>query len=202
MTNHIFREPAAGVIAHTATSRLLATDANLQAWVGFNSEDLFPATAHVLQALEAYPDASNPTRTGFQFAFGTTNKEPMFVTLGKDPARARRMGKAMASLTDSDGYEVSYLINVDGGGYDFGAIDEAGGTFVDVGGSHGFVCVDLAKRYRKMKFVVQDLPRTIESAPRPICEDDQVAERITLQAHDFFMQQVVKDADGEPPAQL
>ncbi|KAK4168692.1 S-adenosyl-L-methionine-dependent methyltransferase [Cladorrhinum sp. PSN259] len=195
MTNGIFREPSPGVIAHTAASRVLAEDDDLQAWVGFNGEDIFPAAAHVLDALKADPEATSLTRAGFQHAFNTIDKEPMFVTFGKDPSRARRMGKAMVSLTGGEGYEPAYFVDTEMGGYDLSDIDAAGGTFVDVGGSHGFICVDLAKKYKNMKFVVQDLPKTVDSAPKPISADPQVAERITLQAHDFFTEQVTKDAD-------
>lgn len=190
-TANIFREPAPGVVAHTAASRCLAEDEDLQAWVGFNTEDIFPASAHVLQALRARPEAVHPTQAGFNFAFDTVDVEPMFVTFGRDPVRAKRMGRAMASLTGGEGYEVRHIE-----GYDFAEVDAAGGTFVDVGGSHGFVCVELARKYRKMRFVVQDLPKTVESAPKPICEDGQVAERIRLEAHDFFTEQPETGADG------
>lgn len=199
MTNGIFREPSPGVIAHTAASRVLAEDENMQAWVGFNGEDIFPSAGHVLQALKAYPEATSLTRSGFQFAFDTVDKEPMFATFGKDPNRARRMGRAMASLTGGEGYEPSYFVDVENGGYDFSDLDAAGGTFVDIGGSHGFMCVDLANKYKNMKFVVQDLQKTVDSAPNPISADPQVAERITLLAHDFFTEQVTKDADGRLP---
>ena len=47
-----------------------------------------------------------------------------------------------------------------------------------------------------MKFVVQDLQKTVDSAPKPISEDAQIAERITFLTHDFFTEQPVKDADG------
>ena len=196
MTNGIFREPSPGVIAHTAASRVLAEDEDMQAWVGFNGEDILPAAGHVLQSLQAHPEATSLTRAGFQFAFNTVDKEPMFATFGKDPTRARRMGRAMASLTGGEGYEPSYFVDVEKGGYDFSDLDAAGGTFVDIGGSHGFMCVDLANKYKNMKFVVQDLPKTVESAPTPISADPQVADRITLLAHDFFTEQVTKDADG------
>lgn len=191
-TANVFREPEPGVVAHTAASRCLAEDEDLQAWVGFNTEDIFPASAHVLQALRAHPEAVHPTQAGFNYAFGTVDREPMFVTFGRDPARARRMGRAMASLTGGEGYEVRHIVD----GYDFADLDAAGATFVDVGGSHGFVCVDLARKYRNMRFVVQDLPKTVESAPKPICEDGQVAERIRLEAHDFFTEQPERGADG------
>ncbi|KAK3365152.1 S-adenosyl-L-methionine-dependent methyltransferase [Lasiosphaeria ovina] len=192
MTKGIFREPAPGIIAHTAASRLLAEDGDLEAWVGFNTEDIFPAAAHVLQALKTHPEATSLARSGFCFAFDTVDKEPMFVTLGRDPARARRMGRAMASLTGGEGYEVSHFVNDNN---DLGAVDAAGGTFVDVGGSHGFVCVELAARYKNIQFVCQDLPKTVESAPKPVCADPQAAGRITLLAHDFFTEQVTKGAD-------
>lgn len=192
MTNHVFAEPTPGMIAHTAASRLLATDRELAAWVGFNVEDIFPAAASVLPALHAHPEATSLTRAGFQFAFGTVDREPMFATFGKDAARAHRMGRAMASLTGGEGYEVGYFVNH----CDLSAVDAAGGLFVDVGGSHGFVCVDLARKWRHVRFVVQDLQRTVESAPKPVCEDGQVAERVEFMAHDFFTAQTVA-ADGE-----
>ncbi|KJZ75927.1 hypothetical protein HIM_04751 [Hirsutella minnesotensis 3608] len=191
MTNRIFHEPSPGVIAHTLASRILAQDDNLQDWIGFKTEDVFPAAAMVLQSLREYPEATSPTTTGFNFAFDTVNKETMFETFLKDPARAKRMGGAMASLTGGEGYEITYFAD----NYDLSAIDNIQGTLVDVGGSHGFVCIELAKKWKKMKFVVQDLSSTIESAPQPICEDEAMAARIRLQSHDFFQEQPIKDAD-------
>ncbi|PHH83547.1 hypothetical protein CDD83_2962 [Cordyceps sp. RAO-2017] len=191
MTNRIFREVSPGVIGHTASSRLLAQDVGLQDWVGFNSEEVFPAAAKVLSALRAYPEATSLTTTGFNFAFDTVGKEPMFVTFGKDPARARRMGGAMASLSGGEGYEVRHFVD----NYDLSGVDEKRGTFVDIGGSHGFVSVELARKWKNTTFVVQDLPKTVDSAPRPICDDASVGARIRLQAHDFFEEQPVKDAD-------
>ena len=193
MTNSIFYEPTPGEIAHTPASRLLAEDHALQAWVGFNSEENFTAGAHVLKALRTYPEATSPTRTGFNFYNDTVDKEPMFVTLGKDPQRAKRMGGAMASMTGGEGYEVRHFVD----NYDLSAVDEDEGTLVDIGGSHGFVCVDLGKRWKRMEFVVQDLPKTIDSTPSPICADAEIASRIKLQVHDFFTEQPVKDADGK-----
>jgi hypothetical protein len=62
-----------------------------------------------------------------------------------------------------------------------------------VGGSFGFVCVALAKKFPNLRFVVQDLPKTIEAAAGQIPAEYQ--DRITLQAHDFYSEQPVKDAD-------
>lgn len=191
MTNHLFQEPEPGVIKHTAASRLLAEDQGLQSWVKFNTEEVYPGSAHVIDALEQHPEAMSLQHTGFNFAFNTVGVEPMFVTLGKDPERARHMAQAMCSLTSGEGYELSYL----SGGCDLSEVDARGGTFVDVGGSHGFACVHLAKKYGNIKFVVQDLPSTIASVPRPVCADTKIAKRIDFQAHDFFKEQTVRGAD-------
>lgn len=188
MTNRIFREVSPGVVAHTAASRVLAEDKAMNDWVGFCVEDMWPAASKTLAAIELNPSVSEPTQTGFCVSNNTTDIEPMFVTFGKSPLRAKRMGGAMVSLTGGEGYEVSYLLD----NYDWASLDAKSGTIVDVGGSHGFVCVDLAKRYPNLKFVVQDLPKTINSAPTLAPE---IADRITFQAHDFYTPQPVKDAD-------
>jgi hypothetical protein len=112
----------------------------------------------------------------------------MFATFGKSPLRAKRMGGAMSSLTGGEGYEVSYLLSQ----YPWEEIDKVEGTVVDIGGSHGFVCVDLAEKYKNLKFVVQDLPKTVASAPK--IEGD-AGNRISFQAHDFHTQQPVVGAD-------
>ena len=134
-----------------------------------------------------FPGSPENNQCGFQVAFGTD--EPMFATLGKDPKRGKRFGGAMASLTGGEGYEVKYFLD----NYDMTEINNRGGTFVDIGGSHGFVCVDLAKKYDQMNFVVQDLPKMISSAPAP---EGKLAERIKFEGYDFYTPQTVKGADG------
>ncbi|CAG8975447.1 hypothetical protein HYALB_00004761 [Hymenoscyphus albidus] len=188
MTNRIFREVNPDVVAHTAASRVLAEDDAMGDWVGFTTDDIFPAASKVISALTEHPSASEPTQAGFQAANGTTNIEPMFVTFGKDPLRAKRMGGAMTSLTGGEGYEISYLLK----NYNWASLNEHHATIVDLGGSHGFVCRALAEHYPNLKFIVQDLQKTIDSAPKL---KEPLASRIKYQSHDFFTTQPVKDAD-------
>lgn len=188
MTNRIFKEVSPGVVAHTATSRILAEDEPMAQWVGFCVEDIFPAAAHTVAALKSYPSASEPTQTGFCVANGTADKEAMYATFAQSPLRTKRMGGAMTSLTGGEGYELSYLVDH----YDWDSIDKVGGTVVDVGGSHGFVCVDLAKRWKNTHFIVQDLPKTVASAP----DLGELGNRIVFQAYDFYTTQTVKGADA------
>ncbi|KAH8121701.1 hypothetical protein FP744_10002817 [Trichoderma asperellum] len=191
MTNYMFHEPSPGYIAHTANSRVLAQDPSLQAWVGFNVESCFPAASRVPEALKEHPEATEPTFAGFNYAFNTVGKEPMYATMSKKPIEADRFARAMVSFTHGEGYEVSHLVD----NYDFSDVDARGGTFVDIGGSHGFVSEAVAKRWKNINFIVQDRQEMVDSAPVPISEDPTVAERLSLQVHDFFKEQPVKGAD-------
>lgn len=185
MTNRIFCEPRDGYVAHTAASRAMLDDATLNDWVGLCSSDFFPAAARTVDAMEKWPGSQEPTQCGFSVAWNID--VPMFVEIGRNPARAKRFGRAMQSLTGGEGYEVDYLVN----GWPWDALGSA--TVVDVGGSHGFVPVALAKRFPDLRFVVQDLPKTVADGPAHI--PPEFADRIEFQAHDFFTEQPVHGAD-------
>jgi hypothetical protein len=51
----------------------------------------------------------------------------------------------------------------------------------------------LAKKYPKLRFVVQDLSKTIEQAPSKT--PSELLDRIDFQVHDFYTEQPVKDAE-------
>lgn len=47
IAHHIFREPRKGFVAHTAASKLLATDSSLNDCVGFITEEMWPSASKV-----------------------------------------------------------------------------------------------------------------------------------------------------------
>ena len=115
----------------------------------------------------------------------------MFTALGKDPARGRQFHRAMGSLASGAGYEVEFFVD----NYDWKSINERAGTVVDVGGSHGFVSAAIAKKFDKIKFIVEDLPKALSTAPK---FEGDIAERVTFKEYDYFTPQPVKGADGMP----
>lgn len=124
ITNHIFREPRPGYVAHTSSSRLLAEDPQLQAWIGFFSEDLWLPIAHTVDAMDKWPGSQEPRETGFQIANRTNDN--FFEVFAKDPERLKRYGLAMAANAASEGYHVRHVVD----GYPWGDLGE--GTVVDV----------------------------------------------------------------------
>lgn len=108
MTNFIFREPRAGYVAHTSSSRLLAQDAQLQAWVGFFSEDLLGPVTKAVDAMDRWPDSQEPRNTGFQIANNT--EDNFFEWFAKNPDRLGRYGTAMAANAASEGYHVKHVV--------------------------------------------------------------------------------------------
>jgi len=73
-----------------------------------------------------------------------------------------------------------------------------GSLVVDVGGGVGAATMALAREFPSLKFVVQDRPQVVEAGK--LRWADQFPEglstgRVAFQAHDFFNEQPVKDAD-------
>jgi hypothetical protein len=66
-------------------------------------------------------------------------------------------------------------------------------TVVDLGGSHGELCVALAGPNPDLHFIVQELPRTVQSVDRSALPA-AVASRIEFMEHDFFTPQPVNAA--------
>ena len=50
--------------------------------------------------------------------------------------------------------------------YPWDSVGSGVGTIIDVGGSHGAVMLSIASRFPSLKYIVQDLPDTIEEARR------------------------------------
>lgn len=93
----------------------------------------------------------------------------------------------MNFFQSSPGFEPIHLIN----GFDFESIRN--GIFVDIGGSHGAVSIEVAKRYSTLHCIVQDLPLATKDGTAHVPEE--LCDRVQFMEHDFFQPQPVKHAD-------
>ena len=91
----------------------------------------------------------------------------------------------MEYFQTAPGFEVGHVLE----SFDWDLVKN--GTVVDVGGSHGVVSIEVARKYPSLQFVVQDRAEVINAVQLP----EDVAGRVTLMPYDFFMEQPVKDAD-------
>lgn len=124
MTNNLFYEPRASFVAHTAESCLLVRDRGLRDWVGYTSEESFPASTKLVEATEKYGASEEKNETAYNIAFDTPL--PMFEYLSHHKDRVERFAGTMGAMTATEGYNVSHLVN----GF---AWEEIGhGTVVDV----------------------------------------------------------------------
>ncbi|KAL5041838.1 hypothetical protein BDW71DRAFT_157729 [Aspergillus fruticulosus] len=179
MTNRLFTEPEPGMVAHTASSALLVTSQALNDWVGYTTEETFPASAKVVEAQERFGPSRSPTETGYNVAFDTG--KPMFEHMAEDPKRERRFANTMVEMTSTEGYGIHHLVE----GYGWDKIRKA--KVVDVGGSTGHACIAIAKKAPEAAFIVQDLAGVVEQARASLPES--LKSRITFQEHDFFTPQ-------------
>ena len=93
----------------------------------------------------------------------------------------------MEYFQTAPGFETSHVLS----GFNWSLLPK-NGTVVDVGGSHGVACVEIARNSESLRFVVQDRQEIIKAASVP----DDVKERIDFVPYDFFQEQPVKGADA------
>jgi O-methyltransferase domain len=112
------------------------------------------------------------------------NGQSLFETLGKEPAKAKRFAGSMAAFNASPLMSHTHIATH----FPSATLDAA--TVVDLGGSHGELCATLAPVAPSLHFVVQELPRTIQSVDRAALPPD-VAPRFEFMEHDFTPQPVI-----------
>lgn len=126
MLNNIFCEPSVGHVAHSSLSLQLARPGNaIRGVVGHQTETVFPAVAHMVDAHDKYGTREeNVTRTPFNEAFGTDQGALQWVA--DDPVRSARFAESMKGGASSGPFSAVHTVR----GFDWDALGE--GTVVDV----------------------------------------------------------------------
>lgn len=124
MTNNIFCEPRMGFVAHTAESSALVRDRGTLDWIGYTSEESFPASAKVVEATKKY--GASEEKNHFAWNIANDTDLPIFEYLSHHKDREGRFAGTMRALTSTDGYNARHLV------YGFAWGDLGHGTVVDV----------------------------------------------------------------------
>jgi hypothetical protein len=114
------------MVAHSPTSRLLVEDPGLAAFVDLHTEVGFKSLAHTMDALQKWPDSTNPREVGYSIALGKPGETSVYEDVARDPTRTVNFGRAMQFFSSGEGYEVTSLVE----GYPWGKLGD--GTVVDV----------------------------------------------------------------------
>lgn len=185
IANHIFSEPHKDIIAHNATSRLLAETPGFHEWIGVVSEEMWPASTRSISAMAKWPGSESPNHTGFALSSGTGTS--FFKSLEQDTFRESRFATAMSLIQSSPALSPSFLtqsLSWDGPG--------CPKTVVDIGGSHGTIGVELLNVFPGIhKYIVLDRPNAIATATVPV----DLESRLSFREYDFFTPQNVEGAD-------
>lgn len=186
MANHIFAESAPNKVRHTAASQLMVTDPDFFDAVGLETTEFGPASGSVIDAFSKYGDSGEPNENAYSLANGTDLSFYQF--LAQHPERARRFGAAMRFFTKGEGWNSKHLV----AGFDWASIDYLGATVVDMGGGQGGVSQVLARATQHLKFIVRDLPGTVEQGRAALPK--QYEGRIEFMAHDIVAEQTLQKA--------
>lgn len=115
-------------------------------------------------------------------------QDSAYEEMSKYPERAERFKGAMEYFQNIPGFNATTVVD----SFDWSVLKD--GTVVDVGGSHGVVCIELARKFPSLRFVVQDRAEVIAGCQSKLPND--VAERVKFMEHDFFKEQSEKNADA------
>ncbi|WZH49403.1 O-methyltransferase [Fusarium acuminatum] len=187
MTSSLFAEPEKGFMAHSATSAALVTNQGLASFRLWITAVTGPAASSMVTAHARWPDDTAPNRTAFSAAFDTDLG--MYDYIATHPELYRMFDTAMQAVAKSPMSHLKHLVS----GFDWGSLGKA--TVVDVGGNVGHSCVELAKSFHDLDFIVEDTPHIVEEGIKTVqANDPTLAERIKFREYDFFTKQPVQGA--------
>ncbi|KAM0204752.1 hypothetical protein ACHAQI_009926 [Fusarium lateritium] len=187
MTSSLFTEPEKGYMAHSATSAALVTNQGLASFRLWITAVTGPAAASMVKAHARWPNNTATNRTPFSAAFDTNLG--MYEYIATQPGLYKMFDTAMQAVAKSPMSHLKHLIS----GFDWGSLGKA--TVVDIGGNVGHSCVELAKAFHDLDFIVEDTPHIVEEGIKTVkANDPTLAERIKFREYDFFTKQPVQGA--------
>lgn len=122
---------------------------------------------------------------GYSLAFAPSST--VWEHHAKHPHLAKRFANSMRAFSSNSDFSPTKLAT----GYPWSDIPP-GSTVVEIGGSEGHVSAAVATRHPHLKFVVQDLPKVIETATLPDDVSEDVRKRMRFEAHDFLTDQTTQ----------
>lgn len=182
----LLREPFPGEVAHSAASRILATEQPARDWLGRNVMEALPSAVCLTDALSKWPGNTSKDKTAANIAFGYQGS--WFEWLRTQPERAARFGGGMGFMS-SDAKDTAVTDVTQGFAWEE---LPARSKFVDVGGGNGQIAIEILRRAGQLRGVVQDQQSVISQIGGP---PNDLGDRLKFEVADFFAPQEEKDAE-------
>lgn len=185
MLINFFAEPSPGELGHSAVSAACARDSSMLEWGNIITDLYSPMTAVMTEATERWGTTEANDQSAYQIAFKTDLT--VFQHAAQDPALSAQFGAYMKNQAATNPrVSLKHLIN----GFDWSNLDSSSEavTVVDVGGSMGHASLALARAFPRLRFVIQDLEKTVQVARNALPSlglPDEVASRLSFEVHDF-----------------
>lgn len=205
-TMFMFCEPKKDCVAHSATSRLLATDTDAMQFLGHLTTDIFPWSSKQCDALQKWfsihtsasysqfedKETAQAARSGFGY-YINARTNPFSQWAQSSPEAVARFSGAMRWITASPiapGYAFLDL-------FDWTSLNDE--LICDVGGSSGHKSKMMSREAKSSHFIVQDLPLVVEESEVNATLDDEMLQmvsqgRLNFEKYDFFTPQPVRSA--------
>ncbi|KAF5516137.1 O-methyltransferase aurJ [Colletotrichum siamense] len=192
VVNGFLEEPLPGHVAHSRASSLLLRDDNFMSWARWMMNYSMPVAYRFADATRRWGDTDAKDQTAFNLALDTP--DPFFDHIRKNAELTSVFSDYMRNVTASRSWSLAHAVE----SFDWGSLPD-GAKVVDVGGSHGQLAAQVATKFPRLKFIVQDLPETVAAAQKAFEADEKldaaVKSQIQFMSHDFFKAQPVVDAD-------
>ncbi len=182
----LFRELFPDEIAHSAASRILATEQPARDWLGRNVMEALPSAVCLTDAVSTWPGSTRGDNTAANIAFGYQGS--WFEWLRTQPERAARFRGGMGFMS-SDAKDAAVTDVTEGFAW---KELPPGSKFVDVGGGNGQIAIEILRTAGQLSGIVQDQQSVISQISGPPAD---IGDRLMFQVADFFAPQQVKDAE-------
>ncbi|KAM3419058.1 hypothetical protein BST61_g5013 [Cercospora zeina] len=189
----LFETIPGGYVTHNATSSLLVTDPDLEAWMYLSAVIAYPAGAAIPKAVEQYGVSMEADEAGYGASIG--RKIAQFQRFREPDGKKdhEMFARAMRGIAAGGAYDFRHAVD---GGYPWHLLAKgAGHLVVDVGGGPGHVAMALAEKYPTLRFEVQDLPETVQVGAKNC--PGHLQKRVAFRAHDFMTLQPAHEVQGD-----
>ncbi|KAL9607259.1 MAG: hypothetical protein Q9167_007812 [Letrouitia subvulpina] len=185
-TQRIFEEVGPDVFSHTATSALVAQNAEIRAAIHKQMDEFLQAASETSNWIKGSPHGTD----GYCSPFHYRHQAPLYDFYDQNPVKGRRFAEAMIGVT-----KMNRKINELRDAFPWGSLGK--GTIVDMGGGNGHISKSLALDYPNLSFIVQDnSPVMLNQISQTTSSAAQPYDRVRFMHHSFFDPQPVAPASA------